>query len=476
MTDDEIRAIYRQGEETTVAFIKSLLRRIESLEARVLSLEQRLAKNSNNSSKPPSSDGYQKPAPKSLRTSSGKKSGGQPGHPGKTLAKVADPDRIVVHPATRCSCGADLSKTPAQDYESRQVFDLPAPKLEVIEHRSEIKDCPDCGEKVRAPFPEGVEAPVQYGISFQSLLVYLRDGQLLPLDRISQLCADLYGYDVSAATIETARKECHADLEPFEEKLKEVLIDSALLHGDESGLRVEGKLHWLHSLSTALLTFYGVHEKRGRKAMDAFGILPLFAGVLMHDFWKPYLTYLCSHALCNAHHLRELKFVLEEINQPWAGQMIRLLMDMLEFVRHQPPGAQGLTPQEMAPWLRRYRKILEEGYEANPEPPVRTGLRGRLKKTKTQNLLERLDKYRKNVLAFLHDFRIPFSNNQAEQDIRMIKVQQKISGGFRTLEGAKMFARIRSYISTVRKHHFNVFDMITQAIAKRPFIPQIPAG
>ncbi len=478
LTRDELIVIAREKPETLVDLIlalqeqnRQLQERVQVLEAKVQLLQQQLAKNSGNSSKPPSSDGYQKPAPKSLRKPSGKKSGGQPGHQGNTLARVENPDRVIVHPLRSCPCGANLSKTPAQDYESRQVFDLPEPKLTVTEHRCEIKDCPDCGERITASFPADVAAPVQYGLCFQSLLVYLKDGQLLPLDRISQLCADLYGYEVSAATIESARKECHGALEPFEEELKEVLIDSALLHADESGLRVEGKLHWIHSLSTALLTFYGVHEKRGQEAMDHFGILPLFSGVLVHDFWKPYLTYLSAHAMCNAHLLRELKFLLEEMNQKWAGRMFDLLLKMLEEVKDQSPERSNLTEKEIARWLKRYRKILKEGYDENPSPPVRTGLRGRLKKTKAQNLLERMDHYRKSVLAFLTDFKIPFTNNQAEQDIRMIKVQQKISGGFRTLEGARMFARIRSYISTVRKHRLNVFGMISQALLGQPFMP-----
>jgi transposase len=478
LTRDELIVIARKKPETLVDLIlalqeqnRQLQERVQVLEAQVQALQQQLAKNSGNSSKPPSSDGYQKPAPKSLRTSSGKKSGGQPGHEGKTLARAANPDRVIVHPLESCPCGADLSKTPARDYESRQVFDLPEPKLEVTEHRCEIKACPDCGEKITAPFPVDVVAPVQYGLRFQSLLVYLKDGQLLPLNRIGQLCADLYGYEVSAATIESARKECHISLEPFEEQLKETLIDSSLLHGDKSGLRVEGKLHWIHSLSTALFTFYGVHEKRGQEAMDHFGILPLFGGVLVHDFWRPYLAYLCAHAMCNAHLLRELKFLLEEMNQKWAGRMMDLLLKMLEEVKEQSPERSGLSAKEMARWLKRYRKILKEGYEENPSPPVRTGQPGRLKKTKAQNLLVRLDHYRKSVLAFLYDFRIPFTNNQAEQDIRMIKVQQKISGRFRTLEGARMFARIRSTISTVRKHRLNVFGMIIHALEGQPFIP-----
>ncbi len=483
LTREELIVIARKNPETLVDLTLALQEqnrqfreRVQVLDAQVQTLQQQLAQNSGNSSKPPSSDGYQKPAPKSLRTSSGKKSGGQPGHEGKTLSRVKDPDRVIVHSIDSCPCGADLSMTLAQDYESRQVFDLPEPKLEVTEHRCEIKECPDCGERITASFPVDVAAPVQYGLRFQSLLVYLKDGQLLPLKRVGQLCADLYGYEVSAATIESARKKCHGALEPFEEELKEILILGALLHADESGLRVEGSLHWLHVYSTSLFTFYGVHKKRWNEAMDFFGILPLFTGTLIHDGLVAYLAYTCAHGLCNAHHLRELKFVHEELHQGWAGKMIRILCKMNKFVKEQSLVMSHLTEETLAPWLKKYAKIIKEGYVQNPEPPVRTGKRGRLKKTKAQNLLGRLDQYRRYVLAFLYDFTIPFTNNQGEQDIRMIKVQQNISGGFRTLEGARMFARIRSYISTVRKHRLNVFGMITQAIAGQPFMPRAPAG
>lgn len=471
MTRDEIRAVYRQGEEAVISLVEALLERIAFVEERVKHLEQQIAKNSSNSSKPPSTDGLKKPAPKSLRTPSGKKSGGQPGHEGNTLARVENPDHVVIHPVNTCRCGADLSKTTAQDYESRQVFDLPEPKLDVTEHRCEIKECPDCGETITASFPIDVTAPVQYGASFRSLLVYLKDGQLLPLDRISQLCADLFGYEVNPATIESARQTCYNTLQPFEEALKEALVQSDILHSDESGLRVEGKLHWLHVVSNRLFTFFGVHSKRGSKAPDDFGILPRFTGILVHDFWKAYFSYACAHVLCNAHHLRELVFLFEELHQKWAGRMKELLLKMLECVQAQPPGKTGLTVWEQKLWLEKYQNILEEGYRENPAPPVRTGQRGRLKKTKAQNLLERLDQHRKSVLAFLSDFNIPFTNNQGEQDIRMIKCQQKISGGFRTMQGAKTFARIRSYISTARKHHLNVFHSIIDAMTRQPFMP-----
>lgn len=433
------------------------------LQARLIAIEQRLAQNSNNSNRPPSSDGYRKPAPKSLRKSCGLPSGGQKGHPGKTLVQIAQPDQIVVHPLAVCSCGADLSKVSALDPEKRQVFDLPDPKLQVTEHQAQTKVCPSCSKQVTALFPEEVLAPVQYGPSFKAFLVYLRDGQFLPLNRISQLCGDLFGYSVSEGTIESARKACYARLEPFEHRLKELLRTSELSHVDESGLRVFKGLSWLHVQSTNLLTFYGVHEKRGQEALDSFGILPFFQGTLVHDFWKPYLNYDCSHAFCNAHLLREMKFLKEECGQVWAGQMSDLLLDM-----HKNRNAKTLST-----WKRSYRKILLEGELKNLDPPSRTGSRSRFKKTKAQNLLARLRSYQNSILAFLRDPQLPFTNNQAEQDIRMVKVQQKISGSFRTFTGAKLFARIRSYISTVRKQKLNALKQIIQTLSSQTFIPQM---
>lgn len=297
---------------------------------------------------------------------------------GNTLERIENPDWIVIHPAILCSCGANLTQTQATDYESRQVFDLPEPKLVVTEHRAEIKECPCCGESVTAPFPEDVKAPVQYGGRFLSLMVYFKNVQLVPLDRIGQMSFDLYGYDVSQAIIENAGIHCYQNLEPFEEKLKEDLIAGSLLHSDESGLRVEGSLHWLHVYSTALVTFYGVHKKRWNEAMDFFGILPLFTGTLIHDGLAAYLAYACAHALCNAHHLRELKFVHEELHQTWAGKMAGLLCKMNEHVKEQSSVVSHLTEAALAPWLKKYEKIIKEGYEENPEPPVyprRAGIR-----------------------------------------------------------------------------------------------------
>jgi transposase len=440
-------------------------------------LEARLNKNSRNSSKPPSSDGLQKPQPKSLRKRTGRKSGGQPGHPGRTLKRVAHPDHTFVLPATSCPCGADLSLNnhPVIDYECRQVFELPQPKLEVTEYRAEIKRCPHCSKTVRAPFPDTVKAPTQYGPRFLALIVYLQHQQLLPAHRISQMCDDLFGYPVSEAILFQSTQKCHDQLENFESQVVRHLQDEEILTVDESGLRVNGKLHWLHTAGTDRLTFYGVHPNRGNKATDAFHILPYFNGYLVHDFWRPYLKYDCNHSFCNAHLVRELKFLLEEQNQPWAGKISALLFDMNAFAETQKTMTRQLTEDQKAPWLERFRSLVAEGRRANPinTPPQAKPKRGRPKQTKAQNLLDRLEYHEDSVLAFFHDLRVPFTNNLAEQDIRMIKVRQKISGCFRTLQGAQSFARIRGYLSSCRKNGLNLLQSITHSLTGQPSLPEM---
>ena len=442
---------------------------VQVLTTQVSDLKQRLDTHSRNSSKPPSSDGPAKPRTKSLRTPSGKKPGGQKGHLGQTLKQVAHPDHLVTLPLSSCACHADLSNEMVIGYERRQRFDLPEPTLDVTEYQGEMKTCPACGRNVTASFPDDLAAPAQYGSRFRSLLVYLQNQQLLPLRRIRQMMADLYGAPVSDATIVDATRRCDAHLAPFETAVKEALGTGAILHVDESGVRTAGTLHWLHSASTTTLTFYGVHEKRGRAAIDHFNIIPDFGGRLIHDFWKPYLTYDCAHGLCNAHHLRELTFLFEQDDQSWAKHMFDLLLRMNECVRqHSAP----LTEEQKTPWLKQYREILTRGWQVNPlPPPPRHKTRGRPKKTKAQNLLARLGEHEASVLAFVHDNQVPFTNNLAEQDIRMIKLRLKISGCFRTLAGAQQFARIRSYLSTVRKQGGNILQAIAHAMSGRPFLP-----
>jgi len=451
---------------------------LDGLVAYCLSLQERLALTSRNSSKPPAQDGYAKPKPKSLRGKSGKKSGGQPGHPGATLKPVEKPDKIEVHPLSSCpcGCGSDLSEQPVLNYESRQVFDLPPQKLMVTEHRVEVKRCPLSGELVHTPWPIGVTAPVQYGPDFLAWLAYLNTQQFIPLARIDQMSFDLFGQHVSEDTILTAMKTIGQELAPFTQAVKEQLLREPVLNSDESGVRVKGALNWLHVLSTTTLTWYGVHHKRGRQALDSFAILPEFLGRLVHDCWQTYLELPCLHALCLAHILRELIFIHEECDQAWAKSLVDLLLDMNKKREEQKLLASSFPSDRLKKWHQQYQKILRKGRAVNPliiPMPDAPKKRGRKKQTKAQNLLDRLANHEDWVLAFLHDFQIPFTNNLAEQDIRMIKVKQKISGSFRTFEGAELFATIRSYISTVRKQGRSIFQDLKAAIAGNPFIPGV---
>jgi transposase len=457
--------------------VATFQRQCDTLQGRVTELEARLAANSSNSNKPPSSDGLAKPSPKTLRTASGRKPGGQKGHPGQTLQRVENPNDFVDLPTPRCSCGAEALETVG--VERRQVFELPPMKLTVTEYRAEVKRCTRCGATVRAAFPEGVTAPTQYGPNFRAWLVYLHHGQLLPANRVVQLCADLFGQTVSEAVLFEATRATFERLAPFEAAVGQQLRAAPCLNVDETGLRVEGRLHWLHVAATEELTFYGVHAKRGKVATDEFGILPPYTGRLIHDFWKPYFRYGCPHGLCNEHLLRELKFLHEEQDQDWAGALSALLLEMKALVESHAPPTAPLTDAQKAPLLARYRDLLAQGHAANPHEanPAPTGKRGRRKQTKAQNLLDRLEQYESAVLAFFHDRIVPFTNNQAERDIRMVKLRQKISGCLRTVSGAQHFARIRAYLSTVRKHGLDLLPALTRALSGHPFLPTcIPLG
>lgn len=454
------------------ALIDLLLRleaEVHELRRQIKELKDRLALTSRNSGKPPSTDGLAKPAPKSLRQKTGRKPGGQPGHPGKTLQQVAQPDHTVLHGLEGCTCGEcpgrSLRREPLIDYEKRQVFELPHKPLEVTEHQAEIKRCPVSGRLVRAAFPEHVQAPAQYGSRFRALMIYFNNRQFIPYDRLTELCEDLYGQPLSEATIVAGNRRTYETLAPFEQRVQDLLVQAPLVHGDESGLRVAGRLHWLHVVSTAQLTFYGVHPNRGTKAMDEFNILPRCKNWIIHDHFKPYFTYQDAlHALCNEHHLRELKFLYEEHQESWAQELSAFLIEANE--RGQREGV--LAEKEFKKALARYHGILAKGRRRHPRR------QGRGAQSKAANLLDRLEDYDLCVLAFLFDPDVPFTNNQGERDIRMEKVRQKISGCFRTLQGARVFARIRSYISTCRKQGRNILDELENAIRGNPFIPSLP--
>ena len=448
------------------------------LRDKVQALEEKIAKDSHNSSKPPSTDGFKKPAPKSLRKKSGRSSGGQPGHAGRTLA-MAPPDRIEPHRVERCECcGRSLANQLPDDIEKRQVHDLPPLRLIVTEHQSETKLCP-CGHLNKAAFPEGVNAPVQYGPGVKAAAVYLKNYQLLPYERTCEMLGDFFGCPMSEGTLANLISECHERLDKPVQQIKELIAQAPIAHFDESGSRVEKKLWWLHAASTLNATCYVIHPKRGAEALEAIGILPDFGGRAIHDFWKPYFSYGCAHGLCNAHHLRELIFVHEEHRQNWANAMINCLLDIKEAVALAKPTMDHLTKTQIRDFEVRYQNILNDGYAANPLsacPADAEKKRGRRKKTKPRNLLERLDEHRQEALAFMYDFCVPFDNNLAERDIRMMKVQQKISGMFRSEEGAKAFCRIRSYISTARKNALGAMDAIARVFTGNPFVPRVNAS
>jgi transposase len=467
--------LFTLGRESLAALVDLSMDWQTQLEA----LQARAAQSSRNSSKPPSTDGYVKPAPQSLRKPSGLKSGGQPGHPGRTLKPVDKPDVIIPHRLARCSCGCgrSLRHQPVLRHEKRQVFDLPPQKLIVTEHQAEVKRCPISQREITADFPADVTAPAQYGSRVNAWWVYLRVQQLIPLERISQMTEDIFGQAVSQATLQSALFTASQGLAGFETRVKDLLEHAPLVHTDETGLRVAGKLHWLHNLSTGRITWYGVHARRGTDAIEDFGILERFTGRLVHDCYSSYFTLKnCLHALCNAHFQRELIFLHEVLGQEWAKKMHDLLLDMLRAVAERKDCADHFTAAQLAPWIKRYRTLLRQGRDANPPLPVPPApRRGRRKQSKAQNLLDRLTIHQQSALAFLHDFQIPFTNNTSEQDLRMMKVQQKISGTFRTLCGAQIFARIRGYVSTVRKHQRNVFQDIVRLFCGHPFMPRTPA-
>jgi len=454
------------------AEIETLKKQNQELKKQIKELHDRLHTNSKNSNKPPSSDMFSKP--KSNRKKSGKPKGGQKGHQGYTLNQVENPDRVVRHRVRDCKgCGSALESVEPDGFKKHQVFDLPPVEIEVTEHQAEHKVCPHCGCENEAAFPEGAEQPVQYGPELKALVVYLRQYQLLPYKRMREFFADLFGQPISTGTLVTINRECHNILEPVEEEIKFQITNSPVVHFDETGIRVEANNKWLHVASTSSLTYYFAHPSRGQKATDAMDILPNFTGTAVHDNWPTYFKYICDHALCNAHHLRELTSCEERDEQQWATAMKELLMEIKEAVEADHTRADSLPAEKMREFENRYRKLVEQGLDLNTPIPTEqaSAKRGRKKQTKTKNLLDRLDERDQYVLAFMRDCNVPFDNNQAERDIRMTKVQQKISGAFRSWEGAQFFARIRGYVSTARKNGYSLLGALKSVFAGEPIVP-----
>lgn len=459
LTKEQFRQVYEKGFDATFALFDALQCAVESLEKRVTQLEGILKKDSHNSSKPPSTNGFKRP-PESLRGKSGKSVGGQPGHEGTTLQRVEHPDKIVKHRCHgNCVCGRSLKEAQRLDTEKRQLFEIPEIKVKVIEHQAEICLC-ECGRVHTAAFPEGVNAPAQYGEGIKGLVIYLMTAQLLPRQRTQQMLADILGIAMSEGTLDNICEQGYQRLEKTEEITKQRILKSEVVHADETGCDVIKKTWWIHSLSNLMHTWYYPHPKRGKDAIDAAGLLEQYRGTLVHDGWKTYLHYLCKHALCNAHHLRELVFIDEYLKESWAKEMKECLLTIKKTVdQAKEKGKHSLDPHLQDQLRRNYLLIVNRGYNVDrPEPERKPGSRGKVAQPPSINLLERLFLQIDEVLAFMYDFNIPFTNNLAERDLRMIKVKLKISGCFRSARGVEVFCRIRGYISTVRKHNLNVWE------------------
>jgi len=475
---EEVQDIYAQGEDAVYGFIASI---VQKLEARLQALEDRLDKDSHNSSKPPSSDGLKKTVKPRKRHGSNKKAGGQAGHVGSRLEPVEDPDHFVVHSVKRCQgCTGSLAEIMPVQVVKRQVFDLPLEiKLEVTEHQAEVKLCPECGVENVAEFPSDVSQPTQYGPRIGAQMVYFNQYHFVPMERTAEIMQDLYGQSVSNGTIPTVNERMAEQVRPVTEDIRTYLIKTEEpVHFDETGMKISGKLHWLHSAGTKVATFCRIHAKRGAEALDAIGILPKRTGWSVHDFWKPYLKYQqARHALCNAHLIRELVFLVEQHQQGWAGELLDVMLKIKQAVEiAQQEQRCTLQPEQIADFEAHYQRCVAQGEQTNP-PTVRVARqRGKVKQSVARNLLDRLRDHREKILAFMYDFNVPFDNNLAERDIRMAKIHQKVSGGFRSENGAEAFGHIRSYIATARKNGQPVLAALVQALSGSPFRPAFLAA
>lgn len=420
-------------------------------------MKDRLSKNSKNSSQPPSQDDLKdKNDQKKPKPNNSRKPGGQKGRTGSQLKPIENPDEIVNLPV-------DISQLPAGDYahigyESRQIIDLKISR-HVIEYRAKIVSN-GSGDEYRANFPREAKRPVQYGAYLKAYAIYISQFQLIPYDRVTQQINDTANIRLSTGSVYNFINEAHQLLQPFQSWLIESQSNAMVLNADETGINVGGKNHWLHSLSNSQSTYFHADQKRGSSAMDAMEVLPQFTGVLCHDHWKPYYQYKCVHALCNAHHLRELTRAYEQDGQLWAKEVYDLLLEMNKAAKASDTGT--LSKTEIETYEKRYLELLESGKQECPEIQVSKGnaKKGRVKRTRARNLLNRLIKYAQDTLRFAKESEVPFTNNDAEREIRMTKVHQKISGCFRSMKGAEMFCLIRSYLMTCRKHGIKAMDAL----------------
>lgn len=459
------------SKQELIEIIHRQAKHIDQLTAEVTELKKQLAKNSHNSNKPPSSDGLKKQRrTKSERKASGKSPGGQPGHKGHYLALSTTPDQVVRHTVTDCTgCGYSLSEAPIQRIQRRQVWDIPPLTLTIIEHQVEQKKCPCCGIQNKACFPEEVAHTVQYGSRIQAFLVYLHHGQLLPYQRTMDVMRDLFGHTISQGTLANIIQRTTVLVAPLVDEIKMKLLQSPVVHIDETGMNVLPKRQWVHVYSTAEDTFYALHPNRGKKAFNAIGFMPAYTGIAVHDAWQSYFTYTnCRHALCNAHILRELTYLHEQEGHAWAGVFHELLIQMKLEVDLYAQARMPLPETYRDQWRYAYDLLLREASDSLQVNYTQHQQKQRksMRRSPARNLLDRFVMHRDKILFFLQDSQVPFDNNQAERDLRMIRVKEKISGLFRSEEGAQAFFTIRSFLSTAHKRGQRLLEALQQVLDK----------
>lgn len=472
LSDEEYQLVSNSS-PLLIELITRLLALILQLESKIQKLENKLNLNSSNSSIPPSKDTHHKRKIPNSRKSTNKKPGGQNGHLGTTLNPVENPDIIIDHRPEVCSgCGCIIQTKLTQFIDERQEIDIPAIQVQYISHHLHSFLCPHCHTVTKGTFPNQISQKIQYGPRITAYVAYLSIYQLIPVKRLTQILYDLHGFHISQGTVINMINRMSSNLDEFTDHIRYLLITSPVIHTDETGMKVGKAKFWLHVVSTKTLTLYGIFQKRGREGIDALGVLPLFFGIAVHDFWESYSKYPCKHAYCNAHILRELTRVEEETRQQWAVKMRTLLVQAKKTAGIFAEKGEIVPNILLKHFDERYADLITKGLDANPPPDRIAGTRGKVKKTHSRNLLERMQAHQVEILRFLHDPQVPFDNNLAERDIRMPKLKMKISGLFRSQEGAMAFSRIRSYVSTIQKNERSVMDGLVQAAIGDPWMPE----
>ncbi len=468
----QIQTLLEQN-DSLLKEIETLNKIVEKLNETIRELNEKLNKNSKNSSKPPSTDGYSKPSPKSLRTPSGKKPGGQDGHDGSYLSIVSKPDEVIQHMPSKCENCPHREECQSHAYvtETRNVVDINV-SANVTAHEVLAIDCPYAHEVLEGSFPENVKAPVQYGNNLSALVVALNTVGALSVNRTNEILSGVFNIPIATGTIVSMVNRCADAVTDTVTEIADKLMEAYVTHCDETGTRVDKKTRWVHVMSSDLLTYLFLHDKRGKTAINEEGLLTRYNGIAVHDCWSSYWS--CdgnfTHAVCCAHILRELNGVIENHpEQEWAQRFIDLLLSMKKVVdKAKANGKESLSPYHLNKFSKLYEEIIQKAYEENSLPESSQRKRGRKKKGKVRSLIERLDNLREDICRFSTDFAVPFDNNQAERDIRMVKTKTKVSGCFRSINGAKSYLKIMSYIGTAKKHGMNAYAAIREAISGNP--------